>query len=136
MPTSPEFSRLPDVQPPPGLFENVLTAIHEARMRSLRLRLAGALAATMASVAFVTSNWTALRLEFGQSSFFSLLRLLFSDPDIAFWNVKDFSLSLLEAIPIASVLALLFVAFTGVMVTAFVSALWNERHATYITHLA
>ena len=119
------FSRLPPVPTVPDLPERILQAVAAAERRRARttfgIAFAGAFGSVIVAVAYRAAIWT----EISSSSFFALLRLVASDPDVAIANVKDVALGLLETLPLGSILVALIAAFCVVGAVGFARTLWK-----------
>lgn len=93
---------LPDTPLPAGLKARILVRIRAATERTARMyRRVFATLAALSAIAFIPTGMYAMQ-EFSQSAFFSYLSLLFTDSGAALSNWRVFSLSLLESIPVAS----------------------------------
>ena len=122
------------IDPPAGLLEKVIGKIQAARLRQIRTRLVLAISGAIGSVAFVLFNGSAIWTELQQSDFFQMLRLFGSDPDVALANFKDWTLGLLESIPIASTLFSLTLLFCLLSVFGLIIALRRTRRETSVQH--
>ncbi|MBP6945460.1 hypothetical protein KBD61_06095 [Patescibacteria group bacterium] len=99
---SPTFllSRLPDCEPPRGLFEKTLAAIARAQRRALYTRFSLTISGLMTCMGYGAWQSQAFRAEFQTSAFFGFIQLAISDPDVLLKSFADFSLGLLESLPI------------------------------------
>lgn len=99
---SPTFllSQLPAHEPPSGLFEKTLAAVARAQKRALYMRFGIAMASLVTCISYGAWHSQAFQTEFQTSAFFGFIQLAISDPDILFRSFTDFSLGLLESLPI------------------------------------
>lgn len=99
---SPTFllSQLPAHEPSSDLFEKTLTAIARAQKRALYTRFGIAMASLVTCISYGAWRSQAFQTEFQTSAFFGFIQLAISDPDILFRSLTDFSLGLLESLPV------------------------------------
>jgi hypothetical protein len=129
------LSQLPEVVSPADLTARIIKTIAAAKTRRIRVRFAAVLSCFLASLGYAAMNWAALWADIRTSSFYSLLRLAVSDPDVAFANLTDFVLGLLETLPLGAMLLVLVSVFFLVITAALANALRNVKRARFI-HLA
>lgn len=81
----------------------------QAERRRLRLRyvLAGALAGVLGITIFTILSRQTLWEELSHSGFFSYLSILFTDPDIVANAWQEVALSLLESLPVVTLIIIL-----------------------------
>lgn len=91
------------LEPPKGLRDRILTSIRYEEIRRARLYVIGALITISTSVFGAVLVFKYTFQGFYQSSFFSYLSLLFSDPDIAVSYWKELALSLVETAPLVGI---------------------------------
>ncbi len=129
---APLFSSAAHIDLPPTILERTLTAIRRARERQARNRVWLALVSCVLSLTYAAFNWSAWIEEIKTSSFIELARLTISDPDIILSHLKDFLLSLLEALPIGSMLLGFVIIF---LVVAAISLANNWQQLKQNPHL-
>lgn len=121
-------------EPSPRLLETILGRIAIERRRAARRRFA------LFSVVLVTSAfglvpaYWLLRAEFSASGFSQFLSLLFSNPGVALSYWQDFSLSLLELLPVAGLSAIL--ADLLVFLGSLRATAGEVKHAFTVTRTA
>lgn len=130
---APLFSRTAHIDIPPTILERTLAAIRRTRERQARNRVWLALVSCALSLMYAAFNWSAWIEELKASSFVELIRLTVSDPDIILSHLKDFSLSLLEALPLGSMLLGLVIIFLIVALVAFASSWQNLKQNPRLT---
>lgn len=96
-------------------------------MRKLRFHLALALCGIVGSILYVLIYWSVVFAEIRRTPFFQLLRLIDTDSDILFANLKDLVLGLLETIPIESLFFGSLALFCLIAVLTVVSTIRHER---------
>ncbi len=102
---------LPAIQTPPALFERILAAIRRIELQRFRVRLVLCVAGFFGSIGFVVFRTSTVWNELQSTSFFAMLHLMITDPDVFLHNLSDTLYGLLEALPVQSILAFLFVTF-------------------------
>lgn len=119
---------LPEVETPPALLPRVLARVQEVRLRRLRVQLWGAISGFVVTVAFTIWNWSVFRAELGgSSSFWGLVRLLKTDPDVVMASAREFTLGLLESLPIESLVVSLLFLVLSVSLYAIIHALRAQK---------
>lgn len=108
---SPILSRLPPTDPPPDLALRALLGLRRFRVRRLKRALALVALGFVVSGAYAVWAWPALREEVAGSSFVALAHLAVSDPDVVAAALGDFTLGLLESLPLAALLLASLVLF-------------------------
>ncbi len=100
---------------PESLRGNILLGIHtEEKRRAKRLLVVSAVVATSSLVGIIASLKYAL-VTLYESSFYSYASLLFSDPDVVTQYWKEFSLALLESLPVIGIVLCLIAVFALLM---------------------
>ena len=132
--TTPLLTRLPSIQTPPELHDRVMDAIVAVQIRRVRFRFGSMLAGAVGSIALTVAYHAALWEEITTSSFFSTLRLVASDPDVAFGNAKEFALGLLETLPLGTITLALVGLFCIVGAVGFAQALRKTRRLFPMQH--
>ena len=127
---SPLLNHLPITNPSLDLFTKILQAIQRAQLRQLYVRTALVIAGLFTTIGYALSVWPALLEEVRGSSFFELIRLGVSDPDVMLVNIKDFIFGLLEALPSWTLLAVSLGLFFLIGIVTLVQALRHTRRST------
>lgn len=137
MPGSTPFSRLPSADPQAGLFERILLAIDRARVRVLKVRMAGMLFGLVACIATTAASWPILREELTESPFIGYLRFIITDSDVVLAHAKDLFFALLDSFPTESAILACAAVFFILGSVGIGQALVRARrgHLTH-THLA
>lgn len=108
------LSSLPQKPLPPKLASQVIERINQTRLRALRLRAAFSLTSLLVVGGYMLTSWTQLIIDVRTSSFFEFLRLGISDPDLVIRSSQDFSLGLLESLPLEPMLISLLLGFSAI----------------------
>jgi hypothetical protein len=97
-------------QPPPWLLEKVLKRIDlERKLRAMRRRFGLALATLISISGALVPVWRAFWADISQSGFDQFFKLALYDFKTVLANWQDFTLSLLESLPVLSTVILLIV---------------------------
>ncbi|HTL39490.1 MAG TPA: hypothetical protein VL306_01635 [Methylomirabilota bacterium] len=97
---------------PLGLFEKVISRIKAERIvRAMRRRFVYALGFFILTLGVMVSLWQRLWLDLSQSGIPQYLSLVIYDSKAVLANWQDFGLSLLESLPITSVIVFFTVVF-------------------------
>lgn len=136
MPGSTPFSHLPSADPQTGLFERILLAIDRARMRVLKVRMAGMLLGLGVCIATAIALWPILREELTESPFIGYLRFIITDSDVMLAHSKDLFFALLDSFPTESAILACTAVFFILGSVGIGQALLRARrgHLTH-THL-
>lgn len=114
------FEKLEEKMAPNGLADKIFLKIAQRQARTAKIRFALFLGVLTASVALfipvVSMLWNDL-VTSGSTNFFAMM---FTDFSVVMAAGKDFALSLLENLPILSVVAFLFVIFAILLSLHFV----------------
>lgn len=102
------FTHLKPKEPPVGLLGRIMLRIdEEERLMSIKRRLVlFSSSFVVSAIAFIPVIGT-IRAEFAQSEFYQFFSLLFSDGGLVMQYWQDFSLALLESVPVISIVMLL-----------------------------
>ena len=99
-----------------GLKNRILQQIHNEQMlERLRIRMAICSGFLIVSVVMVIFLAQGLSAELGKSGFFDLLHLVSSDWHSVVTNLNDYALSLLEALPILTIVFMMTGIATGIV---------------------
>ncbi|HBH46479.1 MAG: hypothetical protein A2445_03975 [Candidatus Jacksonbacteria bacterium RIFOXYC2_FULL_44_29] len=111
------FTHLTPPEPPAGLLGKVMNRIYQAkRLQNIKRRVFVFSMITLGSVLAFISSAKMLHSGLTQSGFTQFFSLLFSDFQIVITNWQNYSLSLLETLPIMSLI--LFVGITLIFLEA------------------
>ncbi|OGG66272.1 hypothetical protein A2Z56_00565 [Candidatus Kaiserbacteria bacterium RIFCSPHIGHO2_12_45_16] len=113
------------IELPPNLRARVLLGVRKEEIKRARVFL---LASALVIPASLVGFWFVLQYlltSFYQTSFYSYLSLIFSDPDVVLAYWQQFLLVLLEALPVASMIVALIVF--GALLTALKLFVENSR---------
>ena len=101
------FKSVKEIQPPEGLDSLILSRISEAKNKQIKRKLwlasfglAGSAVLTVYAIAFIGADIL-------KSDFWNIISLVFSDMLIVAENWKEFSLSLLENLPVAGIIVII-----------------------------
>ena len=102
-----------NIEPPNGLYEKIINRIHkERRLLTIRKRIFIFSVGLLGSLTAFWPAYRAVKIEFLQSGFFQFASLVFSDFSIIAAHWQNFTLVLLEVLPIMSLIIFLAVLFT------------------------
>ena len=107
---------MPGIKASQGLQNRILQQIYkEQTLERLRIRMAVCSGFLIVSIAVVVFLAQGLSAELGKSGFFDLLNLVRSDWHSVVSNLNDYALSLLEALPILTVVFIMTGIATGIL---------------------
>lgn len=102
------FTHLKPLEPPEGLFEKITHHIREEqRLLTMKRRLVIFSIGIMGSLAAFIPVFKVVQTGFAESGFMQFFSLLFSDFGIVVSYWQNFAMSLLETLPITSLMMLL-----------------------------
>lgn len=127
------LAELPSPNVPPHLFEKTCLAIKTAQKNRLKRLTTLLTTGFLLSLAYVTWNWSAFADEFASSSFFELIRLAFSDTDIALAHTHELFWGLLENIPLESLVLATLMCFLGLGAVTYAASLRNHTRHTSLS---
>jgi len=100
------------IEPPIGLFEKIINRIQrEKRLFTIRQRIFIFSAGLLGSLTAFLPVYQIVKAEFIQSGFFQFFSLIFSDFSVVIVYWQSFTLTLIESLPVMSLLAFLVVLF-------------------------
>ena len=111
---------------PDGLFEKILIRIDEERLMRAKRRIVLICAGLIASVGALVPAFYWLRASFADSGSTQLLSLAFSDSSVMLADWRDFSIALLESLPILDIIAFLGIMLVVLQLLAFVAKDWEK----------
>ena len=109
-----------------GLFENILERIDKERIRRVERRIVLICAGLAVSVGILIPVFERMRTALVDSGFMQLASLVFSDSGIVFSEWRNFSIAVLESLPILNIVAFLSVIFVVLNLLRFVAADWDK----------
>jgi ABC-type phosphate/phosphonate transport system permease subunit len=89
-----------DFELPKNMRSNILLNIQSEEKRIAKQQLLGSLIVAVLSIGAIVASVNHALVAFYQSSFYSYMSLLLSDPDIVTQYWREFVLALLESIPV------------------------------------
>lgn len=120
------FSHLKPVEPPAGLFERIILAIkREQELRHTKKLLFGFLVLLLVSLISTPISWSILKNRIESSGIFYFISIAFSDfgTFIVLW--KDFSLAILESLPLTGMM--IFAISLGVSIFTLRLFLYRKK---------
>lgn len=107
------------IEPSEDLFDRVIYRIDtECRLLNIKRRLAGLFVCFAGSLAALIFSFEAARVSFIESGFVEFFRLMFSDAEIVASHSQSFAFSLLETLPVTSLI---------IFLTATLALLWSAE---------
>lgn len=103
------FSKMTPPTPPAHLFEKIMILIHKEQRRRLGFRVLIFSIGLVGSLAALVPSFQDVQARFAESGFVTFLSLPFSDAKMVIANWQNFSMALLEALPIMSTVSFLAV---------------------------
>lgn len=103
---------LAQIAPSQGLSKTITTQLDVADARSMKRRVIGFSVLLGVCLVLIVPSVIYLTRDLQASGFTSFFSLLFSDSSLLFAHLQEFSLSLLEALPVLALVAVL-VLFAG-----------------------
>lgn len=100
------------LKPPKELREKILFSINKEEIRRAKTYFLVSVTTAMASIFGLIFSIRYMIQEFYQSSFYSYLSLIFSDPSIVVSYWEELSISLLETLPILGITISLIAVYT------------------------
>lgn len=128
------FSKLTPKAPPAHLFEKIMVRIHKEENRRLRFRIFAFSVGLLGSLVALIPSFQYLQVNFSESGFVTFLTLVFSDLKIVIANWQNFSLALLESLPIMSTvsfLAVILIFLGSIKYLANDILFFNQNHLTH-----
>jgi len=120
------FSYLESAEPSAGLFNRIIMAIkREQELRRTRRLVFGFFSLLIISLAAIPFSWTMLSNQIENSGISYFVSTAFNDFDIFFTLWQDFSLAILESLPLMGMIV--FVASLGIAVFTLRLFLYRKR---------
>lgn len=114
------FTHLEPPEPPTGLFDKIMSRIHEEeQIMSIKKRLFLFSITVLVSTGAFIPVINAFQADFAQSGLVQFLSLLSSDLGAVMASWQDFGLAILESVPVMSISAFLFTLLVF---------LWSLKH--------
>ena len=92
--------------PPAGFEERIFLALEKAQAKELRMKLIFIWSGLMASGGMLAGSMYLWKDAVLESSFWSLVALIFSDAGVVWAHTSEFALSLLETLPVVPLMAI------------------------------
>ena len=109
-----------------GLFENILERIDKERIRRVERRIVLICAGLAVSVGILIPVFEQMQAALVDSGFMQLASLVFSDSGIVFSEWRNFSIAVLESLPILNIVAFLAIIFVVVNLLRFIAGDWDR----------
>jgi len=122
------FSKLPEAMPPKGLLEKILLSVERKQRRKAWIGFIISLFSFLAGLGLIVPVSMNLQAEMSRSGFFQFLSLIFSDFSNIVQSWQEFALSLLEYLPIFSIVSFLVILF---VLLASLRALFMRRRLVF-----
>jgi hypothetical protein len=113
------FENLQEYEPSRELQGRILRVIAVKRMRSIRRNLMLVRVGFVASLGALAYTLAVFGKAFLNSDFWNLVKLAFSDTGVVGSHFGDFSLSLLETLPVMEIFLILLPVFAVLMIASF-----------------
>jgi hypothetical protein len=126
------FKNLQDLEPSQLLEEKILKAIAFKKSLEIRKKLMFARAGLVASFGAFFYMFFIFGKSFLESDFFNLIKLVFSDTGIIITHLGEFSISLLETLPVIEIFAMLVPVFILAMMFSYYFKFTNNNHYNHI----
>jgi len=122
------FKNLKNIEPLRGLEGKILKAI--AREKSLEIRKKMMFARAGLAVSFGALMYTLFVFgrSFLESDFWNLAKLVFSDTGIVAKNAGEYSISLLETLPVVEIFAILLPVLALMLLLSYYFKFTNNNH--------
>lgn len=127
------FKSIKTLEPGEGLERKILRSI--AFEKSLRIRKKLMFARTGLAVSFGAFFYTLFVFgkSFLESDFLNLAKLVFSDTGVITSHIAEYSVSLLETLPVVEIFAMLVPAFILAMMFSYYFKFTNNNNYNHIT---
>jgi hypothetical protein len=125
------FKKIENIEPSRGLEEKILKAIAMENSQKVAKKLMFARMGLAASLGALVYTLFVFGKTFLESDFWNLAKLVFSDTGIIAKNFSNFSVSLLETLPIVEISAMLVPVFAVMMMLSWYFKFSNNnfKHA-------
>jgi hypothetical protein len=126
------FNRLKNVEPPQSLEGEILKAIVREKRLEIKKKLLFARTGLVVSFGALIYVLSVFGKTFLQSDFWNLAKLIFSDTGIIAGHFGDFSISLLETLPVVEIFAMLVPIFAVMMLLSCYFKFTNNNHFKHV----
>jgi len=117
---------------PEKLFSKIMTRIHkEQKLSTIRTRLIIFSVTFISSIIALLPTTQALITSFKESGFMEFLSLIISDIEIVFNNWQDYSITLLESLPVTNIAILLTILFISLKSMQYIAI--NAKKVLHIS---
>ena len=127
------FKNLKNIEPSRGLEGKILKAISLENSRKVAKKLLYARAGLAVSFGALVYTLFVFGKAFLQSDFWNLLKLTLSDTGIIAGHFGDFSISLLESLPVVEIFAMLVPVFVIMLMLSWYFRFSNNNNFKHIT---
>jgi hypothetical protein len=126
------FKNLKDLEPLAGLEAKILKAIVLERSKEVARKLMIARAGLAISFGALVYSLFVFGKAFLESDFWNLVKLVFSDTGVIAAHFNDFSVSLLETLPVFEICAVLLSVFALLMIASWYFKFTNNNHFNHV----
>lgn len=127
------FKNLKNIEPPAELDVKILKAITLEKSREVAKKLMFARAGLAVSFGALMYTLFVFGKAFLESDFWNLVKLVFSDSGVIASHMSDYSVSLLETLPVVEIFAMLLPVFAVTMLLSYYFKFTNNNHYNHIT---
>ena len=127
------FKNLKDIELSVGLEGKILKAIATERTQMVCRKMMIARGGLAVSFGALVYTLFVFGKAFLESDFWNLAKLIFSDTGIVAGHISDFSISLLETLPVIEIFAMLVPVFALLMMASWYFKYLNSNHFNHIT---
>lgn len=126
------FKNIKQQDIPADLEKRILKAIALEKSRQVARKLLFARAGLTVSFGVLTYTLFVFGRAFLESDFWNLAKLAFSDTGVIVAHLGEFSVSLLETLPVVEILAILVPVFALAMLASYYFKFTNNNHFNHI----
>lgn len=128
------FKKLKDIEPSRGLEGRILQAIAVENSRKVARKLMYARAGLAVTFGALLYSLLVFGRSFLQSDFWNLVKLVFTDTGIIAGHIGDYSISLLETLPVVEIFAILVPVFVLTVLFSYYFKFTNNNHYNHLIH--
>jgi hypothetical protein len=127
------FKNLKNIEPPRALEEKIFKAVALESSQKVAKKLMFVRAGIVASFGGLAYTLFVFGKAFLESDFWNLAKLMFTDTGIIAGHIGDFSISLLENLPIVEIFAILMPVFVVMMILSYYFKFTNSKKFNQVT---
>ena len=127
------FKKLKNIEPSRGLEGKIFKTIALERSQKVAKKLMFVRAGIVASFGGLAYTLFVFGKAFLESDFWNLAKLIFTDTGIIAGHIGDFSISLLETLPIVEIFAILVPVFVVMMRLSYYFKFTNSKKFNQVT---